>query len=115
MYKKQKIQPTRLNINKSYEGETLENKIERIMSNKEPIKDGAPRIYTERKDGVQPQYNIRTDRWEIAVETAGIVDKHFKAKREERLGEKAKEGMKKENENEKNIGGAESTQGTEVK
>ena len=31
-----------------------------------PIEDGAPIIYTERKDGVNPAYNIRTDRWEIA-------------------------------------------------
>ena len=40
---------TDLNVNDSYEGETIEQKIERITTNKEPIKDGAPLIYTERK------------------------------------------------------------------
>ena len=44
-----------------YEGETIENKVQRIVLNKEPIEDGAEIIYTEKKDGVLPQYNIRTD------------------------------------------------------
>ena len=54
------------------------------MNNKEPIKDGAPLIYTERKDGVQPSYNIRTDRWDVAVEAMDKVTKSYHAKREER-------------------------------
>lgn len=57
---------TQLSVNKSIEGETIEQKCERIESNKEPITDGAPIIYTERNSGVAPQYNIRTDRFEIA-------------------------------------------------
>ena len=48
------------------EGEYIEEKVRRITENSEPIEDGAPIIYTERKDGVNPAYNIRTDRWEIA-------------------------------------------------
>ena len=48
------------------EGEYIEEKVRRITENGEPIEDGAPIIYTERKDGVNPAYNIRTDRWEIA-------------------------------------------------
>ena len=52
----------------AYVGESIEHKVRRIVNNKEPIKDGAPLIYTERKDGVQPSYNIRTDRFEVAVE-----------------------------------------------
>ena len=48
------------------EGEYIEEKVRRITENNEPIEDGAPIIYTERKDGVNPAYNIRTDRWEIA-------------------------------------------------
>lgn len=42
------------------EGEPIEYKIERVMSNKEPITDGAPAIYTERADGVIAAYNIRS-------------------------------------------------------
>ena len=48
------------------EGEYIEEKVRRVTENGEPIEDGAPIIYTERKDGVNPAYNIRTDRWEIA-------------------------------------------------
>ena len=48
------------------EGEYIEEKVRRITENNEPIEDSAPIIYTERKDGVNPAYNIRTDRWEIA-------------------------------------------------
>ena len=60
-------------INQSYEGESIETKVERIVTNNEPISDGAPLIYTERKEGVLPQYDIRTDRWDIAVEAMGRV------------------------------------------
>ena len=42
-------------------------KVARVVENKEPIEDGAPIIYTERKDGVIPAYNIRTDKWDIAL------------------------------------------------
>ena len=69
---------------KSYVAESIEHKVRRIVNNKEPIKDGAPLIYTERKDGVQPSYNIRTDRWEVAVDAMGKVTKTYQAKREER-------------------------------
>lgn len=50
-----------------YEGETIEAKIRRIVDNKEPITDGAPIVYTEKKDGVLPQFDIRTDRWDMAI------------------------------------------------
>lgn len=85
MYKQNKITPSTLNVNESYEGETIEQKINRIVNNKEPITDGAPLIYTERKDGVQPAYDIRTDRWEVAVEAMDAVSKTHTAKREQRI------------------------------
>lgn len=68
---------TLLKVNNSVQGETIEMKIERIVNNKEPITDGAPIIYTDRKDGVQPDYDIRTDRWEFAIDA---MDKSTKAK-----------------------------------
>lgn len=66
------------------EGETIEQKFERIINNGEPIKDGAPIIYTERKDGINASYNIRTDRFDIALDGMDIVAKTIQAKREER-------------------------------
>ncbi|AXH75322.1 MAG: hypothetical protein [Microviridae sp.] len=97
MYKKHGMEETTLAVNTSYEGETIEQKINRIVNNKEPIKDGAPITYTERKDGVQPQYNIRTDRFEIAVDAMDAVQKSHQAKREARIIEmnkKNEEGKK---------------------
>jgi len=82
MYKKQNVNNTKFNINKSVEGERIEQKVERITINKEPIKDGAPLIYTDRKDGVQAGYNIKTDRFEIAVEAMDKVTKSTLAKRD---------------------------------
>jgi predicted GTPase len=55
------------------EGEWIEEKVRRVVENGEPIEDGAPIVYTERKDGVRPEYNIRTDRWEIAQEAMEAV------------------------------------------
>lgn len=74
----------KLKVNTSKQGETIEEKVCRITTNKEPIKDGAPLIYTERKHGVQAGYNIRTDRFEVACEAMDKVTKSHLTKREER-------------------------------
>lgn len=63
-----------------YEGETIETKVRRIVLNKEPITDGAPMIYTEKKDGVLAQHDIRTDRFEIALEAQDLLVKNQNAK-----------------------------------
>ena len=73
------------------EGEPIELKIERIVSNKEPITDGAPSIFTERKEGVISAYNIRTDRWEIASEAMDKVSGSVQAKRDAKGSIKAEE------------------------
>lgn len=62
------------------EGESIENKVQRITENNEPITDGAPIIYTNRNDGVLPAYNIRTDRWEIAQQAMEAVNQANLAK-----------------------------------
>lgn len=64
---------TLLKVNTSLEGEPIEHKVERIVNSKEPISDSAPLIYTDRKDGVQPQYDIRTDRMDIAIDAMDKV------------------------------------------
>lgn len=66
-----------------FQGEPLVDKIRRIKNDNEPIKDGAPVIYTNPKDGVLPAYNIRTDRWEVA---ADAMDKISAQKLAERSG-----------------------------
>lgn len=95
MYKTPKFKQTSLNVNTTYIGETIEQKVRRITQNKEPIKDSAPLIYTDRKDGVKPSTNIRTDRFEVAIEALDKASK-VKAARRDEIGKKAKEGMDKE-------------------
>lgn len=82
---KRAAQPTRttIELNDSYEGETIEQKVRRITQNQEPITDGAPIIYTERKEGVKPEYDVRTDRFELAVEAMDTVTQQKLAKREQ--------------------------------
>lgn len=63
-----------------FEGEQIEEKVRRIVNNNEPITDGAPIIFTEKKAGVLPEYNIRTDRWDIALDAMNKMEMARKAK-----------------------------------
>ncbi len=83
-YRRVKYLKTGIISKGSVEGETIEMKTERIVANGEPIKDGAPIVYTERKDGVNAAHNIRTDRFEVAAEAMDAVEGSYKAKREAR-------------------------------
>lgn len=103
MYKISNYSNTGFNINQSMEGQTLEQKIEQITNNKEQVKDGAPLIFTEKSEGVKAGYNIRTDRFEVAVDAMDKMLKSSIAKSE------AKPTM---NIVRDEISGAESTQGT---
>lgn len=85
MYNFGKTTQTSIKRNTSYQGERIEEKIARIVNNKEPITDGAPIIYTDRSEGTRAEYNIRTDRWEVAVDAMDYVTKSQLAKREQRL------------------------------
>lgn len=74
---------TGFNVNDSFEGESIEQKMERVIENNEPITDSAPIIYTERQSGVLPEYDIRTDRFEIAIDAMDKVSATHYAKRVE--------------------------------
>jgi hypothetical protein len=98
MFIKSKPNTGKISVNNSAEGETIENKIRRIVNNKEPISDGAPIVFTERKEGVKPEYDIRTDRWDIAIEAMDKVAKSYKAKREAKIVELENKNVSKEGE-----------------
>ena len=39
------------------------------------MEDGVfPTIYTEKKDGVQPEFDIRTDRFEVAIDAMDKIN-----------------------------------------
>lgn len=85
-----------------YEGETIESKVRRIVENKEPITDGAPIIFTEKKDGVLPQFDVRTDKWDIALEAMDKVHGSRIAKSKEYLKQQVEEKGEEMEKNKKN-------------
>lgn len=89
MYKRNKMDNGTLRISHQEEGEWLTEKVKRIMLNKEPITDGAPIQYTERKNGVMPEHDIRTDRFDLAIDAMNIATKGKIAERQ--LGIKKRE------------------------
>ena len=109
-YKYKKAVKSQLKSVECVEGEPIELKIERIVSNKEPITHGAPSIFTERKDGVISAYNIRTDRWEIASEAMDKVSGSVQAKRDAKASKAKAETKVVKLEVDKS--GAQSTEGT---
>lgn len=90
-----------IRINNSYEGKPLEWELKKMMTEKVPIQATSPEIFTEREKGVMPQYDIRTDRWEIAERSMEIVEQARTA-----ITEKDKEP----NETQEPIAGNESTE-----
>lgn len=96
MYRKIKPETGTLRVNKAKEGETIEQKVNRILNNKEPIKDGAPLIYTDREEGVLPEYDPRADKQEMLVDAMDKRSEITNNQRKQRIGEKAFDGMTKE-------------------
>lgn len=77
-------------------GESIETKIRRAIATNEPIEDTAAVTYTERKDGVMPQFDMRTDRQELALDAIDKYNKSAIAKSDEKI-EEPKEEQKEEN------------------
>lgn len=66
---------TSIKVNASYEAKPIEQVLEEITTTNEAISADAPIIYTSRADGVQAGYDIRTDRFDIAIEAMDRVSK----------------------------------------
>ena len=64
---------------------SIEREIEKAETTKQPIETSSPTIYTPRKDGVRPEYDIRTDRWDIAYNAMNKVSASYRAKRAENI------------------------------
>lgn len=60
----------------TYEAEPREVKLRKIINGEASnMEDGVfPTIYTEKKDGVRPEYDIRTDRFEIAIDAMDKIN-----------------------------------------
>lgn len=77
-----------------FRGESLEDKIRKVVETKQPIEAISPMIYTERKAGVQPEYDIRADKWDIAQQAMQTVTEAHRTKRQERQNLKVQETAK---------------------
>lgn len=88
MYRKTKnYGKTSIKRNEGYEGETIEERVERIINNKEGVEDQAPKIYTDRAEGVIPQYDVRNDPWDRAIEAKETIDTKAYDDRKKRIEE----------------------------
>lgn len=102
MYNKIKPGKTGLQVNTSTRGEWIEEKVRRIVNNDEPIKDGAEGTYTEREEGVRPEMDPRTDKWDLAIEATEKAQKNTLSKREQRIGERTYDTMTEDQQKEFN-------------
>lgn len=80
MFRKAKYDKTSLRSIDTYVAEPLEKKVAKITANNEPIDNTAPLLYTAKEDGVRPEYDVRTDRWDIALEAMDKVTASMIAK-----------------------------------
>nr|DAJ47825.1 MAG TPA: hypothetical protein [Microviridae sp.] len=64
------------NPNLTYQAEPREVKLRKIINGEaNNMEDGVfPTIYTEKKDGVQPEFDIRTDRFEVAIDALDKIN-----------------------------------------
>lgn len=64
------------NPNLTYQAEPREVKLRKIINGESNnMEDGVfPTIYTEKKDGVMPEYDIRTDRFEVAIDAIDKIN-----------------------------------------
>lgn len=63
--------------NITYQAEPREVKLRKIINGEsKDMEDGVfPTIYTEKKDGVMPEYDIRTDRFEVALDAIDKINR----------------------------------------
>ena len=65
---------------KLVEGESIETRVRKMVDSGEPITDTAPLIYTEKKDGIISDYDIRSDKFDVALEALDTLGKTSIAK-----------------------------------
>lgn len=74
--RRRQVKPTGNIIrNTSFEGEAIEKQIARLVEGETLEVKGKTPIYTEKKDGVLADTNIRSDKFEMAMEAIDYVNK----------------------------------------
>lgn len=86
--------------NDTYEGECIEQMLQKRMAGEEiEIGTGKELVYTERKDGVLPITNIRTDRFDVAQSAMDLRERNRMTRRDakDKAERDAKDKAEKEN------------------
>ena len=76
---------TKASEENSFIGESIEEKVRKVTADNTSIEAISPMIYTERKDGVLPEYNIRTDKWDIAQQAMNTIAIGTREKRNQKV------------------------------
>lgn len=74
---KAKYKKTQIEVTPKDKGESIEEMLRRLTANKEPIPQNVPPIYTPKAEGLIPDYDIRADRFDVAIEAR---DKYARSK-----------------------------------
>lgn len=72
MRKKDITQKTGFKVNQSREGETIEEKVTRMVTNGEPISDSAPIMFQPKSEGVKAEWNARTSKMDLLLEAQDV-------------------------------------------
>ena len=83
---------SRIQVSIVKEGKSIEQVIRAALQDKEPITGNATLLYTDKKDGVHPEMDIRTDRFQMAMMAADRVHASNFAKRMTDMGFEQKDG-----------------------
>lgn len=67
------------------EGITIETMVEKILNNQNNDETEKKQMYTERRDGVLAGTDIRSDRWDIAIDAMDKSSKSQTAKRQAKM------------------------------
>lgn len=96
IYRIPKRTKTKFRINESVEGETIEQELNRLINNNEGglSTEQKPMIYLSPEQGVHYATDIRTDRWDKAIEQTERVTNHVDYVRDEKY-KKRKEELDK--------------------
>lgn len=93
MYKKQTFKSNHLKGVEEFEGTCIEKEMEIITNSKQPINRATigQVFYTRRKDGVLPETDIRTDKWQLGQDAMTYANNDFKNRIKENLKNKEQE------------------------
>lgn len=72
-YVRNKMTRTTIRVNNTTIGKTIEEKLRLIKNNKDKVDAIRPMLFTRKRDGVPPEYDIRTSAREMGAYAADLI------------------------------------------